>query len=156
MAHFAKLTENNEVLAVLTLDNVNTVNVNGVEDETIGQQYLEKHNNWPARLWIKTSYNTLNNVHTKGGTPFRGNYAGIGFTWDRANQIFWSKQPYNSWVKDLNTASWKSPIGDSPSLNNEQVSQIAAGTHGWAYVWQEELYQSDNTTGWILVDQLIK
>jgi hypothetical protein len=149
MAHFAKLTENNEVLAVLTLDNVNTVNVNGVEDETIGQQYLEKHNNWPARLWIKTSYNTLNNVHTKGGTPFRGNYAGIGFTWDRANQIFWSKQPYNSWVKDLNTASWKSPVGDAPSLTNEQISQIAAGTNGWAYVWNEQNYQ------WDLVDQLV-
>jgi hypothetical protein len=65
-------------------------------------------------LWIKTSYNTLNNVHTNGGTPFRGNYAGIGFTWDSSNQIFWRQQPYNSWVKDLNTASWKSPIGDSP------------------------------------------
>jgi hypothetical protein len=39
MAHFAKITEDNQVLQVLTLDNINTVNVNGVEDETIGQQY---------------------------------------------------------------------------------------------------------------------
>jgi hypothetical protein len=155
MAHFAKITEDNQVLQVLTLDNANTINSNGVEDETVGQQYLEKHNNWPALLWIKTSYNTLNNVHILGGTPFRGNYAGIGFTWDSVNQIFWRQKPYNSWNKDLNTASWKSPIGDAPSLTNEQISQISAGTNGWAYVWNEESYQADNTTGWILVDQLV-
>lgn len=155
MAHFAKITEDNEVLGVLALDNVNTINANGVEDETIGQQYLEKHNNWPARLWIKTSFNTIENVHLLGGIPYRGNYAGIGFIWDSTNQIFWKQKPYNSWVKDLNTASWKSPIGDAPSLNNEQLSQIAAGTNGWAYVWNEESYQADNTTGWELVDQLV-
>ena len=155
MAHFAKITEDNQVLQVLTLDNANTLNSSGVEDETVGQQYLEKHNNWPARLWIKTSYNTLNNIHVLGGTPFRGNYAGIGFTWDNVNQIFWKQKPYSSWSKDLNTASWKSPIGDAPSLTNEQISQIAAGTNGWEYVWNEESYQADNTTGWILVDQLV-
>ena len=149
MAHFAKITEDNEVLAVLTLNNADTINSNGVEDESIGQQYLEKNNNWPARLWIKTSYNTLNNVHVLGGTPYRGNYAGIGFIWDSVNQIFLKQKPYNSWVKDLNTASWKSPIGDAPSLTNEQISQIAAGTHGWAYVWNEQSSQ------WDLVDQLV-
>jgi hypothetical protein len=149
MAHFAKITENNEVLAVLTLNNADTINSNGIEDESIGQQYLEKNNNWPARLWIKTSYNTKNNVHITGGTPFRGNYAGIGYTWDSVNNMFWSAQPYSSWVKDLNTASWKSPIGDAPSLTNEQISQIAAGTNGWAYVWNEQSSQ------WNLVDQLV-
>lgn len=149
MAHFAKITEDNQVLQVLTLDNVNTINSNGIEEEAIGQIYLEKHNNWPARLWIKTSHNTINNVHILGGTPFRGNYAGIGYTWDISNNVFWSPKPYNSWVKDLPTASWKSPIGDAPSLTNEQVSQIAAGTHGWAYVWNEQSSQ------WDLVDQLV-
>ena len=91
MAHFAKITEDNQVLQVLTLNNVDTINANGIEDETVGQQYLEKNNNWPARLWIKTSYNTRENVHILGGTPYRGNYAGIGFTWDSINQIFWKK-----------------------------------------------------------------
>jgi hypothetical protein len=154
MAHFAKITENNEVLGVLTLDNINTINSNGIEEELIGQQYLEKNNNWPAHLWIKTSYNTMNNVHINGGTPFRGNYAGIGYTWDSVNQIFWRIKPYNSWIKDLNTANWKSPIGDAPSLTNEQISQYNAGTHGWMYIWNEESYQSNNTTGWELVDEL--
>jgi hypothetical protein len=96
------------------------INASGVEDDTVGQQYLELHNNWPAQMWIQTSYNTQGGKHTKGGTPFRGNYAGIGYTWDEDNQIFWPKKPFNSWVKDIATASWKSPIGDAPALTEEQ------------------------------------
>ena len=120
MAHFAKLGENGIVISVLTLNNSDMLNSNGVEDESIGQQYLEKHNNWPAQMWIQTSYNTRKNIHLNGGTPFRGNYAGIGSTWDQNNQIFWYKQPYASWVKNIATASWKSPIGDAPELTEEQ------------------------------------
>jgi hypothetical protein len=155
MAHFAKITEDNQVLQVLTLNNSDMLNASGVEDESIGQQYLEKHNNWPARLWIQTSYNTKDNTHIKGGIPFRGNYAGIGYSWDSVNQIFWKAKPYSSWVKDLTTANWKSPIGDAPSLTSEQISQIDAGTNGWSYIWNEQSYQSNNSTGWELVDELV-
>ena len=56
MAHFAKISDTNEVLAVLTLNNEDMHDSNGVEDETVGQQYLEQHNNWPAEKWIQTSY----------------------------------------------------------------------------------------------------
>ena len=89
-------------------------------------------------MWIQTSYNTSCNIHKSGGTPFRGNYAGIGYTWDEDNQIFWPKKPYASWVKNIATASWKSPIGDAPALTAEQTSQNEAGTHRWSYVWNEE------------------
>ena len=58
MAHFAKLGSNNKVIQVLTLDNKDMLNADGVEDESVGQQYLETHNNWPAQMWIQTSYNT--------------------------------------------------------------------------------------------------
>ena len=58
MAHYAKLGANNKVIAVLTLNLVICQNADGVEDETVGQQYLERHNNWPAEMWIQTSYNT--------------------------------------------------------------------------------------------------
>ena len=51
---------------------------------------LEKHNNWPAHLWIQTSYNTHDNQHAEGGTPLRGNYATVGSTWDAENQVFWT------------------------------------------------------------------
>ena len=138
MAHFAKLGVNGKVIAVLTLDNKDMLNADGVEDEAVGQQYLQLHNNWPAPMWIQTSYNTSNNTHKNGGTPFRGNYAGIGYTWDEDDQIFWPKKPFASWVKDTATASWKSPIGDAPELTAEQTSQNEAETHMWMYNWNEE------------------
>ena len=120
MAHFAKINNDKKVLTVLTLNNSDMLNASGVEEELIGQQYLEKHNNWPAQMWIQTSYNTQGGQHKSGGTPFRGNYAGIGYTWDEEDQIFWPKKPFTSWVKHIPTASWKSPIGDAPALTEEQ------------------------------------
>ena len=152
MAHFAKISETNKVLQVLTLNNSDMLNADGVENESVGQQYLETHNNWPAHLWIQTSYNTLNNTHNNNGTAFRGNYAGIGYTWDEDDQIFWPKKPYASWVKNMTTASWDSPIGDAPALTAEQISQNTSvdentpATHMWSYVWNEA-----NTT-WDLTD----
>ena len=139
MAHFAKLGSNGKIISVLTLDNKDMLNADGVEDESVGQQYLEQHNNWPAQMWIQTSYNTVNNTHNSGDNSkaFRGNYAGIGYTWDEDNQIFWPKKPFASWVKDTATASWKSPIGDAPALTAEQISQNEADTHRWNYVWNE-------------------
>ena len=149
MAHFAKLGANGKVISVLTLDNKDMLNADGVEDEAVGQQYLELHNNWPAQMWIQTSYNTAGNKHNSGddSKAFRGNYAGIGYTWDEDDQIFWPKKPYTSWVKDISTANWKSPIGDAPALTAEQESQNSAGTHSWNYSWNEEGQSWDLTDG---------
>ncbi len=146
MAHFAKLGANGKVIQVLTLNNSDMLNADGVEDETVGQQYLETHNNWPAQMWIQTSYNTSGGQHNNGGTPLRGNYAGIGYTWDEDDQIFWPKKPHASWVKNNSEARWQSPIGDAPALTAEQESQNTADTHGWYYAWNEA-----NTT-WDLTD----
>ena len=137
MAHFAKLGSNGKVIQVLTMDNDKMLNADGVEDETVGQQWLEIHNNWPAQMWIQTSYNTFNNQHSDSGTPLRGNYAGIGYEWDEDNNIFWPKSPFTSWVKNTTTARWDSPIGDAPALTAEQTSQNEANTHRWSYVWNE-------------------
>ena len=132
MAHFAKLGSNSKVIQVLTLDNKDMLNADGVEDESVGQQYLQLHNNWPAQMWIQTSYNTVGGTHRLGGTPLRGNYAGIGYIWDEDNNIFYGKKPYASWVLDVPTATWKSPIGDAPDdLTDEEK---AAGTF---YEWNE-------------------
>ena len=154
MAHFAKISETNEILSVVTLDNKDMLNADGVEDETVGQQYLETHNNWPAQMWIQTSYNTSGGTHKDGGTPFRGNYAGIGYTWDEDDNIFWPKKPYASWVKHIESASWKSPIGDAPELTAEQITQNTPAnentpnTHFWIYDWNE----SEQT--WDLTNEL--
>ena len=139
MAHFAKLGANGKVIQVLTMDNDKMKNADGVEDETVGQQWLETHNNWPAQMWIQTSYNTSGNKHSSGddSKAFRGNYAGIGYTWDEDNNIFWPKKPYASWIKNTTDARWQSPIGDAPALTAEQTSQNEAGTHSWHYVWNE-------------------
>jgi len=148
MAHFAKLGVNGKVIAVLTCGNGDMLNADGVEDESVGQQYLERHNNWPAPMWIQTSYNTHGNTHSSGDNSkaLRGNYAGIGYEWDEDNQIFWPKKPFASWVKDTTDARWHSPIGDAPALTAEQTSQNEADTHMWSYVWNEA-----NTT-WDLTD----
>lgn len=143
MAHFAKIGLNGKVIAVLTLNNIDMLNSLGVEEESIGQQYLELHNNWPSQLWIQTSYNTQCGKHNKGGIPFRGNYAGIGYTWDEENNIFWPKKPYPSWIKHIPTASWKSPIGDAPELTEEQ--KISKDF----YRWNEE------TKSWDLIQNNI-
>ena len=133
MAHFAKLGANGKVIQVLTLDNKDMLNADGVEDESVGQQYLETHNNWPAQMWIQTSYNTVGNKHNSGDASkaFRGNYAGIGFEWDEDDQIFWPKKPYASWVKNTTDARWQSPIGDAPALTEEEK------TANKRYVWNE-------------------
>ena len=137
MAHFAKISDANLVLQVLTLDDKDTLNEAGAETESVGQAYLEQHNNWPAHLWIQTSYNTRSNTHRKGGTPFRGNYAAIGMTWDSSNNIFWAPQPFPSWSNNTTTAQWESPAGPEPSLTAEQQNQNEAKTHLWEYTWNE-------------------
>ena len=103
MAHFAKLGANGKVIQVLTLNNKDMLNADGIEDEAVGQQYLERHNNWPAQMWIQTSYNTSGNKHNSGddSKAFRGNYTGIGYSWDEDTNIFWPKKPYASWIKFL-------------------------------------------------------
>jgi len=141
MAHFAKLGSNSKVIQVLTLNNGDMLNGDGVEDETVGQQYLERHNNWPAQMWIQTSYNTSGGKHKDGGTPLRGNYAGIGYIWDEDNNLFYPKSPYPSWVLNTSEARWQSPIGDAPDdLTDEEK---AARTH---YVWNEDAKSWDKTT----------
>ena len=129
MAHFAKLGANGKVIAVLTLNNSDMLNASNVEDETVGQQYLERHNNWPAQMWIQTSYNTVGGKHDKGGTPFRGNYAGIGYSFDESRDAFIPEKPYQSWVLNEDTCTWGSPI--------------PMPTDGKFYNWNEE------TTSWV-------
>jgi hypothetical protein len=142
MAHFAKISENNEVLAVLR------VNDEDAPNESAGQAYLETHNNWPAHLWIQTSYNTAENQHLGGGTPLRGNYACPGYTWDPENEIFWRPQPFPSWTKDISNARWLSPLGEEPALTAEQQAQNEAFTHQWSYSWNED------NQNWVLINYM--
>lgn len=67
--------------------------------------------------WFQTSYNTRGGVHyaqnsniPDGGVALRGNYAGIGFIYDHANDVFYAPQPYSSWTLNKSTWLWESPI----------------------------------------------
>ena len=132
MAHFAKINENNEVLKVLTIDNKDVLNFNQVEEELIGQQYLETHNNWPAHLWKKCSYNTINGVHKLGGTAFRGTYPSKGMVWDETNQIFRTKQPYASWTFNVSEHKWMPPINQPETTTNFNGKEVPD-----MYSWDE-------------------
>jgi hypothetical protein len=72
--------------------------------------------------WLATSYNTFGNKHLKGDTPFRGNFAGIGYTYDVTNDVFYAPQPFASWNLDNNWL-WQPPV--------------AMPTDGKLYDWDE-------------------
>jgi len=108
MAHFAKLGINSKVIGVEVVADTDCHNADGVEDETVGVQFLENIHGWP--LWKKTSYNTQANVHALGGTPFRKNYAGIGYTYDEDRDAFIPPKPFASWVVNETTCVWEAPI----------------------------------------------
>jgi hypothetical protein len=59
--------------------------------------------------WLQTSYNTYGNQHPEG-RPLRGNYAGIGFTYDATNDVFYAPQPFPSWILNTSTWIWESPV----------------------------------------------
>tara|TARA_R100000995_G_scaffold83703_1_gene60312 strand:+ start:1127 stop:1516 length:390 start_codon:yes stop_codon:yes gene_type:complete len=75
---------------------------------------------------IRTSYNTLANEHTDGGTPLRGNYAGVGCEYDSVNDVFYPIKSFASWVISEDTNwQWKAPIdlpdNENPYLWNEDT-----------------------------------
>jgi hypothetical protein len=73
--------------------------------------------------WIQTSYNTHGNQHPEG-RPLRGNYAGIGYTYDRTNDVFYAPQPFPSWTINESTWLWEAPV--------------AMPDDGKAYSWDEQ------------------
>ena len=108
MASFAKIGLNNKVIEVLSVHNNVLKDSNGIEVENIGIDFLTKLTGWA--IWKQTSYNTFLGVHLLGGTPFRKNHAGIGYTYDETRDAFISPKPFNSWVLDEDTCNWEAPV----------------------------------------------
>ena len=133
MASFAKIGLNNKVIEVLSVVNEVLHDSNGIEQESIGIDFLTKLTGYP--VWKQTSYNTVAGVHTKGGIPFRKNHAGIGYTYDEDRDAFIPPKPYNSWVLNEQTCFWESPIPYPQDENN--------------YKWNEQ------TLSWDLVEDKI-
>ena len=135
MASFAKIGLNNKVIEVLSVHNNELLDANGIEQEVNGIDFLTKLTGWS--IWVQTSYNTIGGVHNNGGTPFRKNHAGIGYTYDEDKDAFIPKKPYNSWVLNETTCQWESPV-IKPELTQEQIDNESY------YSWNEE------TTTWDL------
>lgn len=99
MAHFAEIDENNIVTRVLVV---------GDDQEDRGQEFLADDLGLGG-TWKKTSYNTQGGVHTLGGTPFRKNYAGIGYSYDETMDAFIPPKPFASWLLNEDTCNWEAP-----------------------------------------------
>ena len=103
MAYFAKLNSDNIVEQVIVVSNDIAIS------EQTGIDFINKLYNTNDN-WKQTSYNTFGNVHLLGGTPFRKNYAGIGYTYDSQRDAFIAPKPYTSWVLNEQTCLWEAPV----------------------------------------------
>jgi len=137
MASFAKLNNNNIVIIVVSVVNDVLKDSNGIEQESIGIDFLRKLYNEPDAIWKQTSYNTLGNVHLLGGTPFRKNHAATGYTYDFQKDAFISPKPFNSWILDETTCSWNAPIS-KPVTYTMGITDLNGNSIKDPYIWNEE------------------
>jgi hypothetical protein len=122
MAHYAFLDENNIVTEVIT----------GKDEGEDGVDWEAHYGAFRGQTCKRTSYNTQNGIHINGGTPFRKNYAGIGYTYDADRDAFIPPKTFESWVLDEQTCSWNAPV--------------PYPTDGGRYLWDE------NTLSWVSND----
>ena len=119
MAHYAFLNENNIVTEVIV----------GKDEGEEGRDWEQWYGEFRGQTCKRTSYNTQAGAHLKGGTPFRKNYAGIGYSYDAQRDAFIPPKPFSSWLLNENTAQWEAPT--------------PMPTDGKMYSWDEA------TTNWI-------
>ncbi len=131
MASFAQLknSSNNTVVRVVVVHN------NEAPTEEAGITFL-KGLYGEDTIWKQTSYNTVANTHRLGGTPFRKNFAGTGFTYDESRDAFIPIKPFASWVLNEDTCQWETPI--------------PMPTDGQPYRWNEE------NQSWDAIEQYLK
>jgi hypothetical protein len=103
MAHYAFIDDDNLVTEVIVGRDEGDL----AEGVTSWEDY---YGTFRGQRCLQTSYNTQAGVHASGGSPLRGNYAGIGFTYDETLDAFIAPQPYPSWVLDEATFSWVAPV----------------------------------------------
>jgi len=103
MAHFAKINDSNIVEQVIVVSN------DVATSESAGVTFINTLYG-TSDTWKQTSYNTQGNLHILGGTPFRKNCAGIGYTYDASKDAFIPPKPYNSWTLNNTTCLWESPV----------------------------------------------
>jgi len=118
MAHFAQIDSNNIVTQVIVVADADTADAQGNHMESIGIAFCQR---LIGGNWKQTSYNTQGGTHNNGGTPLRGNYAGIGYTYDSANDVFYAPQPYPSWTISGPTWTWTPPVPYPTDVGTEDA-----------------------------------
>jgi len=119
MAHFAKLGVGNVV------EKVHVVSNDVATTEQAGIDFLNELYN-TRDVFKQTSYNTYGGEHTLSGTPFRKNYAGVGFKYDQTRDAFIPPQPFNSWTLNETTCLWEAPVAypdDGKKYNWNETTQ---------------------------------
>jgi hypothetical protein len=99
MAYFAKLGTGNIIEQVISINNAVITDNNGVEQEQLGVDFINKLYN-TRDVWKQTSYNRT----------FRKNYAGIGYQYDQTRDAFIPPKPFNSWILNEDTCLWNAPV----------------------------------------------
>jgi hypothetical protein len=108
MAYFAKLGTGNIVENVISINNSIITDSNGVEQEQLGSDFINKLYN-TRDVWKQTSYN--NNI--------RKNYAGIGYQYDQTRDAFIAPKPFNSWILNEDTCRWEAPVAKPTTVLEE-------------------------------------
>lgn len=123
MAHYAILNSNNIVEQVITgTDESDTEGL--PEGFTSWEQW---YSDFTGKRVLRTSYNTYHNEHHNGGTAFRGNYAGIGYTYSEHLDAFIPPKYYASWILDTTIMDYKAPVDKPEGANNTDTN----------YLWDE-------------------
>ena len=129
MASFAKLNSENIVTIVESVVNEVITDNNEIEQEQLGINFLKTLYNETNSVWKQTSYNTHGGIHSNGGTPFRKNHAGIGYTYDETRDAFIPQKPFNSWILNEETCLWEAPI-------SKPTGQLEENQY---YSWNEDI-----------------
>jgi hypothetical protein len=124
MAHYAFLNENNIVTEVI-------VGKEEGEDNIDWEQHYGEFRNQTCK---RTSYNTYSGVHSNGGTPYRKNYAGIGYTYDSTRDAFIPPKPFTSWNLNETTCNWEAP---TPMPNDNKFYTWDETTLSWKEILNE-------------------
>ena len=111
MAHFAKIGLNNKVINVVTVNNNELLDADGVEQEVLGCQFLEGITGWA--VWKQTSYNA----------NFRKHFAGVGYTYDEGRDAFIAPKPFASWILNEETCNWEAPVAKPNDENKYKWSE---------------------------------
>lgn len=148
MAYFAQIDDSNIVLTVNKIANGDCLDGDGNESESVGVAFCKTL--WGNDTnWKQSSFNSLHGKHylngeyaVESGKPaFRVNYAQPGYIYDPELDAFKPPLPHPSWIRNETTLMVEAPVAYPVDSEGDEIP---------GYYWDEDVYQADNTKGWVL------